>query len=444
MKSRLKTLQDRDAAITAEMRELSNTLAGENRLSFNDSETEKFNTLKTESEQVKQALAVERDLVAQELQLASVADVNADTDSEAADRHGDKPKVTYPRYGKLKYFKSEEAAYRSGQFFLAVMGSEPAKQWCKEHGVQTLAQSSSTNSAGGVLVPDELSTVIIDLRETYGVFRQEARILPMGSDVMIVPRRTGGLTAAFVSENTDTTESEKAWDSVTLVAKELAAMVRYPNSLAEDAIIALAEDLAQEIAYAFAKKEDECGFIGDATSTYGGITGAAVKVNDGTHTASVVTAATGHTGFETFTLSDFHALTGKLPLFARPNAKFYVSAPGYANCMERLMYAAGGNSVQTIGGKSVLTFLGYPVVLSQVLNSTLGADVSKIKVLYGDLRQAATMGDRRGVTIESSGHRYFEKRQVAIQGSERFDINVHDLGDNTNAGPLVALKSAAS
>ena len=30
-------------------------------------------------------------------------------------------------------------------------------------------------------------------------------------------------------------------------------------------------------------------------------------------------------------------------------------------------------------------------------------------------------------------------RQVAVLGTERVDINVHDLGDNTNAGPLIAL-----
>ena len=29
--------------------------------------------------------------------------------------------------------------------------------------------------------------------------------------------------------------------------------------------------------------------------------------------------------------------------------------------------------------------------------------------------------------------------ELAIRGTERFDINVHDAGDGTNAGPVVAL-----
>jgi HK97 family phage major capsid protein len=50
------------------------------------------------------------------------------------------------------------------------------------------------------------------------------------------------------------------------------------NELNEDAFVNLADDVAGEIAYAFAKKEDECGFVGDGTSTYGGIEGVASKL----------------------------------------------------------------------------------------------------------------------------------------------------------------------
>jgi hypothetical protein len=54
------------------------------------------------------------------------------------------------------------------------------------------------------------------------------------------------------------------------------------------------------------------------------------------------------------------------------------------------------------------------------------------------------MGERRGVTIKRSDHRYFENDQIGLLGTERFDINVHDLGDNTNAGPLVAMVALTS
>ena len=51
------------------------------------------------------------------------------------------------------------------------------------------------------------------------------------------------------------------------------------------------------------------------------------------------------------------------------------------------------------------------------------------------------MGERRGVTIKRSEHRYFENDQIGLLGTERFDVNVHDMGDTATAGPLVSLVS---
>lgn len=356
------------------------------------------------------------------------------------------------RNARLKAFKgptAEEDAYKCGRFLLAELyGDYASKLWCVQHGVgpRQLAQGTTVNTAGGALVPDEMERAIIDLREEYGVFRREANVRQMMSDTLIIPRRTGGLTAYFVDENPSSgiTQSEKTWDSVKLVAKKMATLTLYSSEISEDAIINMADDLAGEIAYAFANKEDTCGFLGDGTSTYGGIHGVTIRINDGNHAAGIHTAATGATAFSTLTLADFHGVTGKLPLYARRNAKWYVHAAGYATSMERLMYAAGGNTVAMIGGGSGPSFLGYPVVMSQVLNSTLTAQTSTIVLLFGDLRMATSMGSRRGVSIALSDQRYFELDQIGIRGTERFDIACHDLGDGTTPGPIIALKTAAS
>lgn len=356
------------------------------------------------------------------------------------------------RHAKLKAFRGERAeedAYKAGKFLLATLYDDHASRlWCVQHGVspRQLAQGTTVNTAGGVLVPDELERAIIDLREEYGVFRQHAEVRPMTSDTLTIPRRTGGLTAYYVDENpaSGITQSQKAWDSVKLVARKLATLTLYSSEINEDVVISMADDLASEISYAFSNAEDSAGFNGDGSSTYGGIHGAAVRINDGNHAAGIVGAATGGTSFGALTLADFHNVTGKLPLYARRNAKWFVHAAGYASSMERLMYAAGGNTVATVGGGSGPSFLGYPVVFSQVLNSTLTAQTSTIVLLFGDLRMAASLGSRRGVTIAQSDQRYFEMDQIGIRGTQRYDIVLHDLGDGTTPGPLVALKTAAS
>jgi hypothetical protein len=115
------------------------------------------------------------------------------------------PAQARTRYSKLKAFKGESAeedAYAVGKWSQAILfGDEEARAWCKEHGVAiTKAQSEGVNSAGGFLVPAPMMNAIIDLRETFGIFRRNTLVVPMSSDSLAWPRRTGGLTAYFVGE----------------------------------------------------------------------------------------------------------------------------------------------------------------------------------------------------------------------------------------------------
>lgn len=342
---------------------------------------------------------------------------------------------------KPQHYATGEDAYVSGMWFLAsVYKSAAAMQFCMDHGIQ-MAASGVDGPKGGLLVPTPLENSIIDLREQYGVFRQESRPWPMASDSVVIPRRASGLTAYFIGENTEITESEKGWTGIELQARKLAAATRYPTELAEDAIIMIADDLANEMGYAFALKEDQSGFLGDGTSTYGGITGAVTKINDGNHAGGIAEALAGNTAFATLDMVDFEACIGKLPQYAENNAKWYISKAGYAASMLRLLDAAGGNTMSQLAQGGGKTFLGYPVVISQVMNGTLTAQTSTVVALFGDLRMASTFGTRRGVTLKSSEHRYMEQDQILLTGTERFALNVHELGDATTAGPLIALKT---
>jgi len=358
--------------------------------------------------------------------------------------------ATVKRYGRLRNLKTEESAYTWGQFLGAVLyHKEKSVAWCKDHGILLQkAHDEVTGSSGGVLVPDQLENEIIDLKEQYGVFRQNARVVPMTSDTDSIPRRESGLTAYFVGDNAAITESTMGWDRVSLVAKKLGVLAKYSSELAEDAIISVGDALAGEIAYAFALKEDQCGFIGTGSAAYGGMHGVQTKIavaSGATYAGSIHDALSGNTYFGVLDMVDFNGVVGLLPQYAEANAKWYISKPGFHASMERLASAAGGNTRQTIaGGKTELMFLGYPVVISQVMFATLTASVNTIHCLFGDLSKAAMFGDRRSTTIATSEHVNFAEDEIAIRGTTRFDINVHDLGSATVAGPIVALKTPGS
>lgn len=360
----------------------------------------------------------------------------------------ERPRISFSTPIVPEGYASEEQAYRAGMWAIANLykrvnpeSAAHAARWCKDHGVGTIQNVMKTTdpSTGGALVPQEFSTAIIRLVEDYGVFRREARRWPMGSDTSIVPKATGRLTTYFVAEGNAPTASDTTSKPLTLTARDLATITRISNNLTEDAAVSVAGILAQEIGYAFALKEDQCGWLGDGTSTYGGIVGVTSAVDA---TYSTKTTDTGHDTWEEYTIADFLLAVSALPQWSGIRPKWYIHSVGYFRAMVRLMQASGGTTwEQTANGQMTPMFLGYPVVFSQVLPSagTTGTTVC----FFGDLGLAAYFGDRKGLTVSESEHFYFSTRELAVLAEERFDINIvsriNDAGDG--AGAIVRLKA---
>jgi len=356
------------------------------------------------------------------------------------------------RYGPVRSFKGTDADYKAfklGAWFAAINGKDWGVRWCKDHGIEVKAHQEGVNTSGGFLFPEQFENDMIDLRLEFGVFRRRSHISPMTSDTRSDPRRTGGLTATFAGESVAATESTKGWDRVTLTAKKLVAISRISSELAEDAVINIGDDLASEIAYAFSEKEDQAGFNGDGTSTYGGITGVNTRLTDvnGVDNGGGLVLGAGNL-FSELTLANFHNLVGILPTFARSGAWWYASPLFFNQVMEKLMIAAGGTTPADIANGGTNRFMGYPVELTEVMPTTDAN--SQVAVLFGDLTQASSFGDRRQTTIATSEHatigsvNVFESDEMAVRGTERFDINVHDVGTATAAGPIVGLITAAA
>lgn len=360
------------------------------------------------------------------------------------------------RYSTLKCFKSAETAYAFGKLVQATLHRSPeyqsattasAVEWCRNRGFDLLkAQSEGTNTAGGFTVFDQVDNDIVDLRERYGVFRQHAKVIPMTSDHLKFNRRTGGLTGYWIAEAGSFTQSQKSWDQLSLTPKKRGILVQWSSELNEDSIINMADDLAQEAAYEFSTIEDQCGFIGDGTSTYAGMRGVAWKFEtENTSLAGLITAASANDATDELDLADFVNCMAKLPEYARvsPGTGWFCSSYVFAAAMQRLMYAQGGVTVRETTQGTGYTFLGYPVYISQVLNATVGTDASKVKALFGNLRLAASMGVRRATDIAVSTEYGFATDQITLRATTRFDINVHSVGNNSAAGPIVALRTSS-
>lgn len=380
--------------------------------------------------------------------------------------HDDGVRVKIPdnvrRIGSLSHFKgerngqtAEERAYRFGMLMLAKASMDLPKHYQFRQAIEFARDhfalsSESGPDFGSVLVREEFGTDLIDLREKYGVVRRIFKRRMMTSDTRTDPRRASGLTAVFVGEGASGTESTKELEQVRLVAKKLMVISRYTSELNMDSVISIGDDLAYEISYAFAEKEDDCGINGDGTSTYGRIQGvrSALSTAAGSPTttsAGGVIVGAGN-AYSELTLANFHSVVGILPEYAdTPNTTWLVHRVFWSTVMQRLAFAQGGSTAGELQSGGRYEFLGYPVTISQKMPSTEAN--SQLCALLGDFTQGATFGDRSTDSIEFSteatvgGQSLWERDEIGIRGKERFDINVHSVGTTSVAGPIVGLQT---
>jgi len=332
---------------------------------------------------------------------------------------------------------------------MASLGMESAMKYCLNTGMPMAVLNEGINTAGGVLVPNEFGTDMTVLLEDYGVFRPNTNVVPMSRETRTDPRLTTEMIAYWDGENETGTESDLAWDQIQLVAKKLRAFTRISNELDADSAIDVGNQVFSSIARAFAFAEDTAGFNGTGTSATGGITGLIQSLSDAAGTPTTASAGgiivSANNTYAEITMAEFAAVVALLPTYADMAAKWYVSKLFWGSTMVPLALAAGGNTVADFqNGARKKEFIGYPVEIVQVMPKA--AVNSQIPALFGNVAQASKLGDRMSRTISTNdstvinGESVWERDQLAIKGVERIDINVHDVGDATDAGPVVGLQ----
>jgi HK97 family phage major capsid protein len=362
-----------------------------------------------------------------------------------ADRlgYGDAARVG-ERYGTLTHIKGKDAearAHQAGMYFRSLVGDQRAAQWCRDKGLlQQRALGTGVFTAGGALIPDPIENEVINLREQFGVFSRFARMWPMENSALGIPVKTAGLSISALGEGTVTQTSDPAFAQVNLVAKEFGGGTRVHRNLIEDSPIALGDFIVGEFGRSLAEKEDNCGFVGIGTSTFGGMAGINFLLEDGNHAGGTVDAASPHNTFAEIDAVDLVNLMGRLPEYARAGAAWYLSNTARDMILTRLSMSAGGNTVETLRSGAGENFMGYPTRPSPVLPAGATTDYNdKVIVLFGNLSLSSAFGARRGVMIDIDSSRFIEYREIYFQATERFDIVNHHVGTATEAGPIVGL-----
>ena len=412
----------------------------------------KYDALLAKAERIKAAIAKAEAAEARKNELLKVLNRAAPAPVETTDMKARIEPVSYRGY-KPGVFESPEVAHRCGQWLKSLNGDVHARQWCRDNlGIEARDMGGQVNSLGGALVFEDFSNSLIRLVETFGVSMNLAQRVTTQSDTLLVPKRLSGVTGYWIGENTTITTSDPTATMVQLVLKKLAASTRVSNELLADNAISVAQWLVQEYATTISGTLDDAFFNGTGSSAFGGIRGLS-QIDDGTHTASVVSAASGNDTIAKLDIDDYLAALAKLPRYAIGTSAFYMHPAVYHNSVQRMMLStgttgtnavigalAGGNTAANLAQSTPTTFLGLPVVW--VLKMDSAPTSGKIAAYVGDLSLSSIMANKGDMQIASSTDRYFEADQTAWRVTYRVDINHHSLGTNSEAGPVVALKLA--
>jgi HK97 family phage major capsid protein len=288
--------------------------------------------------------------------------------------------------------------------------SEPGNGAHAQRGARTLAGAmqkalaEGTPSAGGVLVPVEVSSSILELiRARVAVMRLGPTIVPVHKELDL-PSISTGSAAFYVDENARIPVSEPTFALVPkLLPKELAALVPVANRLLRDAQTnpTIDEALKRDMSDALATRQDLSFLQG-----LGGSEPLGVRNQLGLTPAPDL-GANGRTP----TFDDFkgmaHGLRAQNAPFARPG---WIFSPRTLQTLDTLKDGQGRYLGETgllsyDGSGSGGKLLGFPFVTTTAIPNTLtkGTSNDASYVIFSSDWNEAWVGENLGLTLEASG-----------------------------------------
>src|SRR3990167_7540178 len=147
----------------------------------------------------------------------------------------DKKYFAFPGIGKeeLDNLSAQGKFAKTIMFLKALSGGDV--QTCKVISNEARVKanlSEGTTTAGGFLVPEEFSAEILRLMPSYGVVRQNARLIPMQRDLLNIPvAGSQDVTTSWVNEAAQITSTDPTFRNCVLTINKLASIPKVTNEL---------------------------------------------------------------------------------------------------------------------------------------------------------------------------------------------------------------------
>jgi HK97 family phage major capsid protein len=270
--------------------------------------------------------------------------------------------------------------------------------------LEVKALTVSVDAAGGYLAPEGFLTELQKNLVLFSPVRSVARVATASAGEILLPKRTGTLTAAWVGETAARSSTQPAYGQQKFVMHELACYVDVSNRLLEDAAFDIEGELALDLAEEFGRAESAAFISGDGTDKPNGI-----LANTDIEAVEIANVA----GFTADAMIDlFHAL----PSFYAANGVWAMNRATIARV--RKMKDTTGAYIwqESIAAGNPATILGRPVVEFPDMPD---ADEDTIPVIFGDFRQAFRIVDHTAVSVLRDPYSVQTSGQVRFHARKR-------------------------
>lgn len=326
--------------------------------------------------------------------------------------------------------EQQKAIYSDHSFYrdASNLSKDPAATERWEEALGEKAMTSAQGSTGGYLVPPEISSELLQIREQSNVLRPLFSNLSVNSEVLRIAAITKGLTAAWVAELAEKPESELAFGEISVNTFTKAGLSVVSNQLLRDSNPSVDTLINRDLAKRLAALE-EIAFI-DGTGTgqpLGILRTPGVDTTPLTSTDvddlldaivdSITEIYTNYFGAPNGIL--MHPRTWARIVKARKSdatTEYQVGPPssgsgGGRDATNPLPgYGAGPNPTGALFGLPVYTSRNVPV--------NKGASDNESRIIVGNWSEGLIL-DHAGITLDSSPHVYFTSNQTIFRAEDQ-------------------------
>lgn len=289
------------------------------------------------------------------------------------------------------------------------------------------------SAAGGVLVPTNMSSEVIELLRPKAVVRKlGARSLPLNNGNLTIPRLKGGASVGYIGSDTDAPVTGQQFDDLKLSSKKMSALVPISNDLLSYAGVNPNVDrlVVEDLTNAVSAREDKAFIRDDGTSsTPKGLRFWAIPAN--VFSAPDLSAITDRIAV----LDAVDAALGKMILLlemadATMVTPGWIMSPRTFRFLEKLRDGNGNKVYPEIKDGNLK---GYPVGRTTQVPVNLGTGGKESEIYFADFNDCF-IGEDESLTIDYSKEATYKDTNGEVVSAFQRDqtlirvIAKHDFG----------------